>query len=336
MRSRAFTLIELLVAKPAEARSSDAGRVGTKAKARACSMGFTLIELLAVPGVARRAKRSTAFTLIELLVVIAIIAILAAMLLPVLSRARETARRTICVANEKSLLNALTLYIDESDGHNPGGAGDHPANLYSKGHEYFYFVKLASYVGIRNVDDQPMSGDASGQFAAYVNQIPNHGPVTHSVLYCPGEKWSTADPYPSAAPMPWWNYTTYGIFTSGWTQVPGQHWWSFAGTITDGSGNLTPAGRDIILGTRLSRAPRPANTGVFGHFSRACVWWQLEAATGWVAPSYNYDGGDRNAHLNQLPTGFLDGHVDVISLSQIADPDYGPTGGTPLWRVFLW
>ncbi len=56
------------------------------------------------------------FTLIELLVVIAIIAILAAILFPVFAEAKNSARITVCLSNQKQMLLALILYRDDYDG----------------------------------------------------------------------------------------------------------------------------------------------------------------------------------------------------------------------------
>ncbi|MGR3303552.1 MAG: type II secretion system protein [Candidatus Scalindua sp.] len=60
-------------------------------------------------------KFNKGFTLIELLVVIAIIGILAGILLPVLSRARESARKTQCMSNIKQIGMGLIMYANENN-----------------------------------------------------------------------------------------------------------------------------------------------------------------------------------------------------------------------------
>jgi prepilin-type N-terminal cleavage/methylation domain-containing protein len=64
-------------------------------------------------------SKQRAFTLIELLVVIAIIGLLAAMLLPVLSRTKERGRTAACLSSLHQLGIALQVYIDENNNHLP-------------------------------------------------------------------------------------------------------------------------------------------------------------------------------------------------------------------------
>ena len=60
-------------------------------------------------------RRQKAFTLIELLVVIAIIAVLMAILMPTLSRAREQGKRAACLSNLKQLMLAWGMYAEDND-----------------------------------------------------------------------------------------------------------------------------------------------------------------------------------------------------------------------------
>ncbi len=75
-------------------------------------------------------RRKSGFTLIELLVVIAIIAILAAILFPVFSRAREKARQASCLSNIKQMVLAGLMYAQDYDELLANGhIGNNPADL---------------------------------------------------------------------------------------------------------------------------------------------------------------------------------------------------------------
>lgn len=74
-------------------------------------------------------KENRAFTLLEILVVIAILALLAAILFPVMARAKESAKKTVCLSNIRQLSFGLGLYVTENNDTFPASAEDPSSGL---------------------------------------------------------------------------------------------------------------------------------------------------------------------------------------------------------------
>ena len=111
----------------------------------------------------RPRNTSHGFTLIELLVVIAIIAILMAVLMPALSRAREQGKRAACMNNTKQMALAWNLYADDFDGRIVN-ANTGPAP--TKNNDKFYWVRWVD--SATATQEQKLQGIRDGLLFRYV------------------------------------------------------------------------------------------------------------------------------------------------------------------------
>ena len=121
------------------------------------------------------------FTLIELLVVIAIIAILAAMLLPALTSAKERAKRIACVNNLKQMGTAIRMYVDDND-------STYPLLKWSPSGSVWYPYEMARFTA---PNDAGLDVGWEGLGLLYATKLlPNA-----KIFYCPSNPDNPNNPY---------------------------------------------------------------------------------------------------------------------------------------------
>jgi prepilin-type N-terminal cleavage/methylation domain-containing protein/prepilin-type processing-associated H-X9-DG protein len=234
-----------------------------------------------------------AFTLIELLVVIAIIAILAAILFPVFASAKQAAKKTACISNQKQNVAAMLMYLSDSDGTYPIGVGGER----STGIVFFVqdlisvYRKNTGVIGCPNYPTGEGGEDFSGDFA--------NNNYTGSLFQFMRARC------PSCRPMGTFRYVAYtpnlGLFGEVLTNAPS---------------GLVARNYAVISENDV---PRPADTISFTDGYIPKRYNNTETTGGWVDYWYKWEIWPR--HTDAVVFSFADGHVKATRYNGM------PTGG---------
>jgi prepilin-type N-terminal cleavage/methylation domain-containing protein len=230
-------------------------------------------------------KRS-GFTLIELLVVIAIIAILAAILFPVFAQAREKARSTSCLSNERQIMTAVKMYAQDYDEQSPyylwwfdpvaGFNGWHP-----------WMENVNPYIKNTQIWICPSAPKDQASYGAACVGTAAHPPVVNST-YC----WPGWIPY---------NYWIWFDGASKWAGFPVLQPCSTCGAL------------QVELSTEFTVNPAEAAFIIEGYFVSYSNYPPFQfgsACTTGLSPDETNTANNR--HQMGFNVGFSDGHAKFV------------------------
>lgn len=250
-----------------------------------------------------------AFTLVELLVVVAIVAVLLAILLPTLSRARAHANTIRCASNLRQVCTALHRYAAEFKGKFPPNVSTPAPGQWwhddARLARDFARTRLPA-IG-RTALACPEDDGARRSYAMNIWAGSKADPVVNSSVPARGRLWSAGSAGSSTLILVTEVWSSTGSPTLGWSAPP-----------TVGFTGLTPAQRFGALG-----GFPPVNMGRFGPVTCELAFARHrrpgQAVTQYVEPK------------GWVNIGFADGHVALLGEADLVDPVTHRLTGRALW-----